>query len=234
MARYFALVPAAGAGARFGGATPKQYLQANGRPLLWHALACLSAHPLIERVFVVLQPGDTLFAQHPWGQLSERIHPLRVGGDARAQTVLNGLQALRKQVADDDWILVHDAVRPCLQPEWIDRLIAETGDDEVGGLLAVPVSDTLKQADASTRVVSTQSRAGLWRAQTPQMFRYGLLVRALEQADASVTTDEASAVERLGLAPRLVMGSDLNIKVTYQEDLRLAQLILTNIRALGA
>jgi 2-C-methyl-D-erythritol 4-phosphate cytidylyltransferase len=234
MARYFALVPAAGAGARFGGATPKQYLQANGRPLLWHALACLSAHPAIERVFVILQPGDVLYAEHPWGELSERIVPLRVGGDVRAQTVLNGLRALREQVADEDWLLVHDAVRPCLQPEWIDRLIGEAGNDDVGGLLAVPLSDTLKQADTSARVASTQPRAGLWRAQTPQMFRYGLLVRALVQADAAHTTDEASAVERLGLAPRLVMGSDLNIKVTYPEDLRLTQLILNNIRALGA
>ena len=234
MARYFALVPAAGAGARFGGATPKQYLQANDRPLLWHALACLSAHPSIARVFVILRPEDMLYEQHPWQELGERIEPLRVGADARAQTVLNGLQAIRKHVDDQDWILVHDAVRPCLQPEWIDRLIAEIGDDDVGGLLAVPVSDTLKQADASARVASTRPRTGLWRAQTPQMFRYGLLVRALTRADAVDTTDEASAVEGLGLAPRLVMGSDLNIKVTYPEDLRLTQLILTNIRALGA
>ena len=234
MARYFALVPAAGAGARFGGATPKQYLQANGRPLLWHALACLSAHPSIERVFVILQSVDMLYEQHPWRELGERIEALHVGAGARAQTVLNGLLAIRKHVADEDWILVHDAVRPCLQPEWIDRLIAEIGDDDVGGLLAVPVSDTLKEADASTRVASTRPRTGLWRAQTPQMFRYGLLVRALTRADAVDTTDEASAVEGLGLAPRLVMGSDLNIKVTYPEDLRLTQLILTNIRALGA
>jgi 2-C-methyl-D-erythritol 4-phosphate cytidylyltransferase len=137
-------------------------------------------------------------------------------------------------MAGEDWILVHDAARPCLQVEWIDRLIEETGNDDVGGLLAVPVADTLKQADASARVTSTQPRSGLWRAQTPQMFRYGLLMRALERADPAVTTDEASAIEQLGLAPRLVMGSNLNIKVTYPEDLELARLILMNTRALGA
>ena len=234
MARYFALVPAAGAGARFGSSTPKQYLSVNGRPLLWHALGRLCAHRGIERVFAVLSPGDILFAHHPWHELSERIEPLYVGGGARAESVLNGLRAVRQRMAGEDWILVHDAARPCLQVEWIDRLIEETGSDDVGGLLAVPVADTLKQADASARVTSTQPRSGLWRAQTPQMFRYGLLMRALERADPAVTTDEASAIEQLGLAPRLVMGSNLNIKVTYPEDLELARLILMNTRALGA
>jgi 2-C-methyl-D-erythritol 4-phosphate cytidylyltransferase len=226
MARYFALVPAAGTGARFGGLTPKQYLRANGRPLLWHALASLSAAPAIERVFVVLHPEDRLYAQQPWDALSDRIEPVRVGGATRADSVRNGLHALRERIGEADWVLVHDAARPCLRREWVDRLIAEIGDDKVGGLLAVPVADTLKRADASARVAATVPRAGLWRAQTPQMFRYGLLVRALRQADSATTTDEASAVEQLGLGPGLVMGSELNIKVTYPEDLRLAELIL--------
>jgi 2-C-methyl-D-erythritol 4-phosphate cytidylyltransferase len=229
MARYFALVPAAGAGARLGGSTPKQYLRANGRPLLWHALASLCAHRSIEQIFVVLHPQDQLFAQQPWDEMSDRIEPLYVGGAVRAQSVLNGLRALRERVADEDWMLVHDAARPCLREEWIERLIAEIGNDAVGGLLAVPVADTLKRADESVRVAATVPRAGLWRAQTPQMFRCGGLIHALEQADPATTTDEASAVEQLGLAPRLVLGSESNIKVTYPEDLHLAELILDRV-----
>jgi len=222
MSRYFALVPAAGLGARFGGATPKQYLPLHGRPLLWHALATLALHPRIERVFVVLHPDDEPFARQPWRDLG-KIEGLRVGGETRADSVRNGLRAMTG-AANDDWVLVHDAARPCLTAAMLDRLIAEVGDDDVGGLLAVPLADTLKCADAQGRVLATEPRAGRWRAQTPQMFRHGLLLAALTATREA--TDEASAVEAMGLQPKLVMGSDLNLKVTWPEDLLLAELVL--------
>ncbi len=226
MARHFALVPAAGVGARLAAAVPKQYLLAAGRPLLWHAVASLLAHPAIGRVAVVLHPQDERFEQQPWGQMGERIMALRCGGASRAESVRNGLSALGDDLADDDWVLVHDAARPCLDVELLEGLIDTLDGDAVGGLLAVPVADTLKRSDANQRIVRTEAREGLWRAQTPQMFRYGLLARALGAADLPNVTDEASAVEALGLSPRLVQGSERNIKVTYPEDLALAELIL--------
>lgn len=226
MPRYFALIPAAGLGARFGGTTPKQYLPLHGRPLLWHAMVALARHPHIESVFVVLHPDDQHFMQQPWRELGG-IEGLRVGGETRAQTVLNGLRAM-SGVADDDWVLVHDAVRPCLTAAMIDRLIAEVGEDRAGGLLAVPLADTLKRADAGARVIATEPREDRWRAQTPQMFRHGLLLAAL--TGVRDVTDEASAVEAMGLQPKLVMGSDLNLKVTYPEDMLLAELMLRAAR----
>jgi len=226
MPRYFALIPAAGLGARFGGTTPKQYLPLHGRPLLWHAVEALARHPRIERVCVVLHPDDRRFAQHPWHELGE-VEGLRAGGDTRAQSVLNGLRGMNG-VAQEDWVLVHDAARPCLTLAMVDRLIDEVGDDAAGGLLAVPLADTLKLADAQSRVVATEPREDRWRAQTPQMFRHGVLLAAL--AAARAVTDEASAVEAMGLQPRLVMGSDLNLKVTYPEDLLLAELMLRAAR----
>jgi 2-C-methyl-D-erythritol 4-phosphate cytidylyltransferase len=226
MARHFALVPAAGVGARLAAAVPKQYLTLAGRPLLWHAVASLLAHPAIGRVAVVLHPQDEQFEQQPWGQMGERMTALRCGGASRAESVSNGLSALADDLADDDWVLVHDAARPCLGIELLERLIDTLDGDDVGGLLAVPVADTLKRGDAHQRIVRTEAREGLWRAQTPQMFRYGLLTQALAAADLPGVTDEASAVEALGLSPRLVQGSERNIKVTYPEDLALAELIL--------
>jgi 2-C-methyl-D-erythritol 4-phosphate cytidylyltransferase len=226
MARYVALVPAAGSGSRLGADTPKQYLLLAGRPLIWHAIAALCAHPAISTVLVVLHPDDHRFAQHPWEELSDRIVPLHAGGEVRAQSVLNGLLRAADRLADDDWVLVHDAARPCITQELLDRLIHTLRDDPVGGLLAVPVSDTLKRADDDQRIAHTEPRAGLWRAQTPQMFRAGLLRQALWGASLSQITDEAGAVEALGLRPKLVMGSDVNLKVTYPEDLRLAELLL--------
>jgi 2-C-methyl-D-erythritol 4-phosphate cytidylyltransferase len=226
MARHFALVPAAGTGTRFAAATPKQYLPLAGHSLLWHAVAALLAHPAIGRVAVVLHPDDRLFDQQPWGQMGRRVTALRCGGATRAETVRNGLAALRDDLNDDDWVLVHDAARPCLTMDLLRRLIDTLEGDGVGGLLAVPVADTLKRSDAEQRVVRTEPREGLWRAQTPQMFRYALLARALDSADLTAVTDEASAIEALGLSPRLVLGSERNVKVTYPEDLALAELLL--------
>lgn len=227
MSRYFALIPAAGLGARFGGATPKQYLPLHGRPLLWHAAAALAQHPRIERVFVVLHPDDQRFAREPWHELGA-IEGLRVGGSTRAESVRNGLQAM-SGVAQDDWVLVHDAARPCLSTAMIDRLLAEVGNAAAGGLLAVPLADTLKRADPNSCVIATEPREDRWRAQTPQMFRHAVLLAAL--AGAREATDDASAVEAMGLRPRLVMGSDLNLKVTYPEDLLLAELLLRAARS---
>lgn len=228
MAKYYAVIPAAGFGARMGSEVPKQYLPVRGRPLIYYAVAALCACPRIERVFVVLAPGDTLWTGHDWQAFSSRLLPLRCGGSERFESVLNGLRAVQEQVRSEDWVMVHDAARPCLDQTLLDKLIGEVGDDPVGGLLAVPVADTLKRADPENRVLATEPRAGLWQAQTPQMFRYGLLLQALTLLDDTVPTDEAQAVEQLGFAPRLVASDARNFKVTYPRDLELAELILAH------
>jgi 2-C-methyl-D-erythritol 4-phosphate cytidylyltransferase len=222
-----ALIPAAGSGARLGAGLPKQYLQIAGRPLLHHALRVLARHPRIEQVFVVLAQGDERFKRFDWSEFGTRIKPLYCGGETRAASVFNGLLATRDVIAAADWVLVHDAARPCLGREEIDRLFGELEEDETGGLLAVPAADTLKRANRESRVVATEPRENLWLAQTPQMFRYRLLIEALRAADPAVVTDEARAIEGMGLKPRLVMGDTRNIKVTYPEDLELAELILS-------
>ncbi len=222
--RFFALVPAAGSGSRMGGETPKQYLTLAGRPLIAHTLAALALHPAIEKVFVVLSPGDEFWLSHDWSAIGEKLCPLFCGGASRAESVTNGLRAMAGQLAGDDWVLVHDAARPCLTQGHLDVLLSELAQDAVGGILAVPVADTLKRAAAGQKIAATVSRDGLWQAQTPQMFRHGLLLSALEQAP--VVTDEASAVEALGFSPRLVAGDMTNLKVTYALDLHIAELIL--------
>ena len=227
MPRHFALVPAAGAGARMGGATPKQYREVAGRPLLHHTLRVLASHPRIACVFVVLAPGDIHFRAADWSAMPHRVEALYCGGETRAASVYNGLIAARDAVAGEDWVLVHDAARPCVSARAIDRLIAAVGEDDAGGLLALPVADTLKRADAHERVATTERREGLWQAQTPQMFRYGFLVEALRRSGPGSVTDEAGAIEAIGLKPRLVMGEPRNLKVTYPEDLELAELILS-------
>ena len=226
MASYHALIPAAGAGSRMGNSLPKQYLELAGRPLLYHAVRRLAAHPRIERVYVVLAPGDARFAGFDWGAFAGKLEPLYCGGETRAASVFNGLLAANDAIDASDWVLVHDAARPCLGETDLDRLIREVGDDETGGLLAVPVADTLKRASREGRVMQTEPRENLWQAQTPQMFRCRLLVEALRAASPALITDEASAVENLGLHPKLVMGDTRNLKVTYPQDLELAELIL--------
>ena len=226
MPRYFALVPAAGGGARFSASTPKQYVPLGGRPLLYYALRRLAANEAVAQVFVVLAPGDDRFRTVELGDVAKKLAPLYCGGETRAASVFNGLLAIRDAVATDDWILVHDAARPCLSAAALERLVKEAGSDPSGGLLALPVADTLKRGDADSRVVETVSRSELWQAQTPQMFRYGLLIEALRRCGPASVTDEASAVEALGVKPRLVMGEARNLKVTYPDDLELAMLIL--------
>jgi len=226
MSQILALVPAAGSGARFGGELPKQYITLRGQPMICHCLAVLSAHPKIAKVAIVIDDEDPYWDALIAGRISPKCRVSRLGGLSRAVSVQNGLKELDSMVQDDDWILVHDAARPCLTASLLDRLFGELLEDDVGGLLAIPVRDTLKHADDHGRVDRTESREGLWQAQTPQMFRYGLLMRALSEADLAHVTDEASAVETLGLKPKLVNGSSRNIKVTYPEDVALAERLL--------
>ena len=224
--RHFAIVPAAGSGSRMAAARPKQYLSLLGRPLIHHALSVLCAAPAIDAVFVVLSVDDTEWATHDWSALGPKLRPLFCGGATRADSVLGGLRAIAGEAAAGDWVLVHDAARPCLAPWHVDKLVRELAHDEVGGLLAVPVADTLKRADEHRHVCETVPRDSLWQAQTPQMFRYAMLRRALE--GAREVTDEASAIEAAGLRPRLVQGDATNLKVTYPLDLHLAEWILKN------
>ena len=225
---YFALIPAAGAGARMGAAAPKQYLALAGATMLHHSIRCVAVPP-VETVFVVLAPEDKVFAQQDWSEFEGRLEPLFCGGATRRDSVLNGVVAAMDAVDADDWVLVHDAARPCLPRADFERLIAEVSGDQIGGLLALPVAETVKRVKKDEagvqRIASTEDRSLLWLAQTPQMFRAGLLAKALRAARGTVT-DEASAVEMLGLQPRLVTGSRRNLKVTFPEDIAIAESIL--------
>jgi 2-C-methyl-D-erythritol 4-phosphate cytidylyltransferase len=223
--RLFALVPCAGVGERAGLDVPKQYACIAGRSLVAHTLAALHRVPRLHATLVVLAPDDAQFTLRVGPLDAERAWVARCGGATRAATVANGLVELQQRGAvADDWVLVHDAARCLLQPAWVDRLIDACRDDEVGGLLALPLSDTLKQAEHG-RVQRTLPRGDKWAAQTPQMFRLGLLQRALAQAGSQVT-DEASAVEALGRQPLLVRGELENFKVTWPQDLALAGRLL--------
>jgi 2-C-methyl-D-erythritol 4-phosphate cytidylyltransferase len=227
MPRYFALIPAAGSGSRIGGDTPKQFLTVAGKSLLAHAFATLESDSRIEKVFVVTMPGD-LYSERFSKMLGlEAAQMLPCGGATRAQTVLNGLREMEKHgVLDNDWVLVHDAARPCLSAQALDRLIEEVGTDVVGGILAVPVADTIKRGDEYTRAISTVPRSDLWQAQTPQMFRLVTLRNALVDANLEQITDEASAIEAAGMRPKLVMGERGNTKVTYADDLPYVEWLL--------
>jgi len=229
MARRWIVVPAAGGGTRFGSA--KQYADLGGEPLLARTLArlaCIEA----EAIVVALAPDDERFAQVVAAR--EGVETLACGGATRAETVRNALHALAARCRDDDWILVHDAARCCVPRDALARLVDELGDDRVGGLLALPLADTLKRAttgEGAPRVARTEPRAGLWLAQTPQMFRYGLLRDAYASETSRDCTDDAQAVEALAAKgrcamPRLVIGSAQNVKVTYPEDLALAAAII--------
>jgi 2-C-methyl-D-erythritol 4-phosphate cytidylyltransferase len=224
----FALIPAAGSGTRLSKKQPKQYAPLAGKPMLWHAIRAVCV-PQVESVFVVLAPGDKAFAKHNWSAFKGKLAPLYCGGSTRRDSVFNGLVAAMGGVDADDWILVHDAARPCLPKKDLHNLIRESKADEVGAILALPAAETVKRAQkdeaGAQRVAATEDRTQLWLAQTPQMFRAGLLAQALRAAKGPVT-DEASAVEQLGLKPRLVAGSRENLKVTWPEDLAIAASIL--------
>lgn len=226
MSHLHVLVPAAGGGARFGGRIPKQYAPLTGVPVIVRTLARLCAGLAPQSIQVAIAPDDDHFDRLPGRPAGVRV--LRCGGATRAATVAGALQAIAAGCADDDWIAVHDAARPCVPLDALSRLLEHLAGDPVGGLLAVPVADTLKRADGDVdlpRVVATVPRTDLWQAQTPQMFRFGVLRRALAAAVPDAT-DEAQAVEATGLSPCLVRGSSANIKITYAEDLVLAAAIL--------
>ena len=219
VARCIALIPAAGIGNRMQATIPKQYLMLGDKPMLQIVLDTFIRTASIDHTYLIVAADDTYIDQLLGDACPARLTVLRCGGTTRHQTVLNGLAAMSAEVAASDWILVHDAARPGLSAELIDRLTTAVGDDPVGGLLALPMADTLKRSSAQ-RVVQTLDRSTLWSAQTPQMFRHGLLLRALQAAPDC--TDEASAVEALGLQPLLVEGSPLNFKVTRPDDAVLA------------
>lgn len=217
----WALIPCAGTGTRAGAAGPKQYQPVAGQPMVLHTLAAFAAVPQLRRTLVVVAPGDRFLQPAP----TAAWVVADAGGATRAATVAQGLAVLRSLGAsDDDWVLVHDAARCLVTPAQITQLIDACAQDTVGGLLALKLPDTLKQEQAG-RVAATLERSDKWLAQTPQMFRLGLLQRALQQAGDAVT-DESSAIEALGLAPRLVAGSAQNFKVTYPEDFALAEAVL--------
>ena len=230
--RFWVVVPAAGSARRMGAAVPKQYLPLAGRTVIEWSLAPFLAHARAAGIVVVLAEQDQRWTQTVLA--GDQKIATTIGGAERMDSVLAGLRALQDRAAGDDWVLVHDAARPCLSTTDLDRLLNELSDDAVGGLLAAPVVDTLKRADEGGRVSQTVARENLWRALTPQMFRRDILQRALEAAlmQGVAVTDEAQAVEALGLQPKLVAGDADNIKITLPEDLARAERILRSRSAL--
>ncbi|PUA26548.1 MAG: 2-C-methyl-D-erythritol 4-phosphate cytidylyltransferase [Cellvibrio sp. 79] len=222
---YWVIVPAAGVGSRMGANYPKQYLPLLGKTVLEHTLERLQSISIINNVHLVLAGDDELW---PSLACASDKNIIRVdGGCERADSVLNGLNALPAQAKDTDWVLIHDAARPCVRAQEIIKLIEAVADHHVGGILGVPVSDTLKQV--SNRVIDkTIDRSPLWQAQTPQLFRLGLLRNCLQQAllDGKAITDEASALEIYGHRPLMVQGRNDNIKITRQEDLAIAAMLM--------
>ena len=228
--RYFALIPAAGVGARMEAGSPKQYLAIAGKPMLRHALDAFLASPLIAHTYVVVSADDGVIDTVVPEQ---GVTVLRCGGATRMESILNGLHAMHGSIAAHDQVLVHDAARPGLTPALIEKLITEVGEHPAGGLLALPVVDTVKRArqgtGAATMSAQTVPRDHLWLAQTPQMFSYALLHQALSEApDPQAITDDASAIEALGLAPKLVEGHPRNLKVTLPRDIHTAELYLAH------
>ena len=218
--RFYALVPCAGTGSRAGTNGPKQYERIAGQPMVWHTLAAFAAVRRIARTMVVVAPGDGFFERNPTSAL---VVPC--GGATRAASVSNGLYELRRVGAtEQDWVLVHDAARCLISPALIDALIDACWQDEVGGLLAHKLPDTLKREEGG-RVAQTLEREDKWLAQTPQMFRVGMLMQALERCGGNVT-DEASAIEALGQRPLLVPGGAMNFKVTFPDDFALAEAVI--------
>jgi 2-C-methyl-D-erythritol 4-phosphate cytidylyltransferase len=224
----WAVVPAAGIGRRMGGEVPKQYLELQGRRVIDHTLQRLLGHPLIEAAYVALSPQDDY-----WPQCEFAADPrvVRVaGGEERCHSVLNALHALQSAAGPQDWVLVHDAARPCLSAGDLEHLITTLKGHPIGGLLGVPVQDTLKRVSPNGEVATTVSRRDLWHAYTPQMFRLGLLTDSLAAAlrQGQLVTDDASALERAGFSPLMVEGHAGNIKITRPADLALAAFYLAH------
>lgn len=228
MPKFFALIPAAGSGLRMEHKLPKQYLPLIGKPVIYHAIRTMCLSSKINSVFVVLASEDREWEKYDWSEFSNKLVIFNCGGETRAMSILNGLKEASEifPIDNDDWVLVHDAARPCLSEGLLKRLLHELSYDEIGGLLATPITDTLKRSGANDRVKRTEPRKDLWQAQTPQMFRYKLLLDALSKPASVAMTDDASAVEALDLNPKLVLGDVCNLKITYPQDLALAELIL--------
>ncbi len=221
--RYWLVMPAAGIGRRFGADRPKQYAPLGGRTVIEWALAPFLGDPRCAGAVVALAENDPY-----WAAVAPATIRIAAGGPERSHSVRNALSTLADCACPDDWVLVHDAARPCLPRNDLDRLLAELASHSVGGLLATPAADTLKRADATREVQQTVDRAGLWRALTPQMFRYARLCEALDRAHAAgrMPTDEAQAIEWLGDHPKLVEGAAANLKITSAADLAIAAALL--------
>ena len=226
----WAIVPAAGTGSRMQADRPKQYLLLDNMAVLQHTLQRLAVHPRIAGVVIAITESDPW-----WPELNlELACPLLVapGGNERADSVLNALTTLHRHTDDNPWVMVHDAARPCLRSADLDLMLSQLEQDEVGGILGIPVTDTVKRVDSEGVITETVCREGLWRAATPQMFRLQTLMNALEQAKQKglQVTDEASAIEAIGLRPRMVEGHGDNIKITVPRDLALASLYMQQQR----
>jgi 2-C-methyl-D-erythritol 4-phosphate cytidylyltransferase len=221
-----ALIPAAGQGARYGGAVLKQYLPIRGRAVLAHSIRAFQFHPMIASITVVIADNDQLF-ESAVGSLAAAVKTV-IGGETRAQSVRNGLQFIADNYSGSDWALVHDAARPCLSSSRLEKFLEQGLESPDGAILAVPICDTLKRADDSQRISNTVDRSGLWAAQTPQLFRVDALARAIDAAQelGRDLTDEASAMEAAGIKPLLVMGSAANIKITHPSDLAIAEALM--------
>jgi len=226
MPRFHVIIPAAGSGSRMGAEAPKQYLRLNGKSLIQHVIKVFDQATKINSIHIVLSEGDTHW-RSTYLNLSGKAQVHHCGGETRAMSVLNGLHAIASQVDEDDWILVHDAARPGLSNILLSQLINSLENDAVGGLLALPLADTLKRADSEQFVAATLPRTDLWQAQTPQMFRYGTLKTALTDFKGAAT-DEAEAIEAMGLKPKLVNGELRNLKVTYPQDLAVLSALLNS------
>jgi 2-C-methyl-D-erythritol 4-phosphate cytidylyltransferase len=224
----WAIVPAAGIGRRMQTKIPKQYLNVNGRPIIETSLARIGALSYVRQIVVMLNPQDRVWPTLGLEQ-NEKI-VCQPGGDNRYESVLNGLRHLESIAADNDWVLVHDAARPCVRLKDINNLLNEIADHPVGGLLGAPVDNTMKLVDENDDVVRTVDRVNVWSAYTPQVFRFRLLLDALIAVDKSekTVTDEATAIETLGHKPRMVLGHRDNIKITQPQDLSLAEQILSS------
>lgn len=223
MVQFHVIIPAAGTGSRMANVLPKQYIPLAGKPIISHTIEVFFNNPRISSIHLALSADDAFWRTLSLDPASKlKLH--YTGGNSRAETVLNTLQALN--IPQDDWVLVHDAARPGLTNELLNHLLNTLQDDAVGGLLALPVADTLKQADTQNRIEKTIPRDSLWQAQTPQMFRAATLQKALENF-AGAPTDEAQAIEALGLSPKLVQGELRNMKVTFPQDLTLLELLFS-------